>query len=122
MAAVVHRAGTRCIVIKIFARFQEAVMERPVPGSFEIETAAGTPEAASLQDFIEYGTPTDALPAKSATVDLPGGFGGEFHNVRIRIGPPQSQSAVPFDLQLRVLDNLDNYTELASADITMKPP
>jgi hypothetical protein len=34
-------------------------MERPVPGTLEIEAAAGTPEAASLQDFIDYGTPTD---------------------------------------------------------------
>ena len=40
---------------------------------------------------------------------------------KMRLGPAQSQDAVPFDLQLRVLDGLDNDTELASADITMEP-
>ena len=121
VAAVIHRIGSRRIVIKIFARFREATLERPVPGSLEIEAAAGSPEAVSLQDFIEYGTPTDVLTAKSVTVDLPGGFGGEFHDVGIRIGPPQSPEAIPFDLQLHILDSLDNDTELASADIMMEP-
>jgi hypothetical protein len=118
---VINHFGNRRIVIKIFERFREAAMERPIPGSFEIEAVAGTPQAAALQDFIEYGTPTDALTAKSITVDLPGGFGGEFHNARIIIGPPQSPNAIPFDVQLHVLDGLDNDTELASADITMEP-
>jgi hypothetical protein len=118
---VIRRAGNRRIVIKIFARFREATIERPIPGSFEIEAAAGTSEAAALQDFFEYGTPTDVLTAKSVAVDLPGGFGGEFHNARIIIGPPQSPDAIPFDLQVHVLDSFDEDTELASADIIMEP-
>ena len=52
-----------------------------MPGRFFIQADAETPEAAALRDFIEYGTPIDGVTATSVAFDLPGGFGGEFHDV-----------------------------------------
>ncbi|MEU6559225.1 hypothetical protein [Nocardia nova] len=66
------------IVTKIYARCLASLEERPVPIQLRITVDHGSDLRHNLQRFIDYGAPV-TIPAgtTSATIDLPGGLGGE---------------------------------------------
>lgn len=120
VAATTRRSGERAVTFRIFARFEEATNERPVPGSFTIKVKPGSPEADAWEDFIAYGTPAEDLPVSGISVDLPGGLGGGPRDGGlIRVGPARLDGAKPFDLTVALIDGQSNV--LATTTVQMAP-
>lgn len=90
VAAVQQGSDAGCVTVKVFARFREAVVERPVPGSVSFDPSEHDELARDLDLFGRFGRPFNA-PAGTVTgeMDLPGGLGGNFEGAAAQIGPPQ---------------------------------
>ena len=93
----------RCITYRIIARYDEAVNDRPAPGSITLKAGVGTSEEAQIGDWIKFGAPLQNMVAESVSVDLPGGFGGTSKNVVLSIGPSKPVGP-PVEVTLRVVD------------------
>jgi hypothetical protein len=112
--------GDRWVTFKIFARFREALAERPVPGNLEIRAEPGSDLHHDLELFHRYGRPLN-IPSGAATfsMDLPGGLGGgPFLVERMLIGPAASNAATR-ELRLSILDAIG--TVLAETLVQMEP-
>lgn len=96
--------GTRAITFRVYARFDEATLERPVPGRFIPDFEPGSPEWLAWEDFIAYGIPVDELPVRQFTIDMPGGLGATEEDAVARLGPARLDTARPFDLHVAVID------------------
>lgn len=94
VAAVQQATSTSCVTVKIFARFREAVVERPVPGSFTVDPSGNDDLVRDLERFYRYGRPFQA-PAGTVTteMDLPGGLGGRLEDAGARLGPAVESNA-----------------------------
>ncbi|MFB6907338.1 hypothetical protein ACFCWB_24010 [Streptomyces bacillaris] len=73
-----------CVTFRIYARFAEALNERPVPMRLRFEFQDGASEA--FEQWRKYGKPFTS-PA-SFELDLPGGLGGRSDGGTVRISPP----------------------------------
>jgi hypothetical protein len=103
VAAVQYYNDERCVTFKIFARFAEAMTERPVPGNFTIRAETGSDLARDVELFHHFGRPFEApMGTVNAELDLPGGLGGIVESGRLIIGPGQT-SAEPYELKLAIL-------------------
>ena len=60
----------RCITYKIIPRFNEAIKERPVPGSMTLIAEPGSALQEQIEDWAKFGTPLRDVPAK----DVHGGL------------------------------------------------
>lgn len=120
VAAASYGNGERAVTFRIFARYQGATEDRPVPGSFTLVAEPGSPEAAAIKDFAEYGLPLTGVTASSLELDLPGGFGAAEGEGIVHLGPARRESAQTLDLQLVLLDPSDR--ELVTVDLDMEPP
>ena len=74
LAAVTSIHGDSRITYKIFARFDDAVKYRPVPGKFTLVAERGSELQARIEDWAKFGVPLDNVPARDIAVGLPGGF------------------------------------------------
>lgn len=74
VAAVQLTEGDTCITYKIFARFAEALNERPIPGGFTLIAERDSELGAQIEDWVKFGAPLKDIPAKNIFTDLPGGF------------------------------------------------
>jgi len=77
--------GGMTITFRIFARFDEALNERPIPIDLRFQAEPGTPEWDAIKDWQKYGTTLTTTAHVNAP--LPGGLGGSFTNVTARISP-----------------------------------
>lgn len=104
LAVVQDSDGERCVTFKIFARFAEAVVERPVPVNLTIRGQVGSQLERDVELFIDYGRPFQTPPGvASATVDLPGGFARSIEGGLLTIGQPPSGGEVR-ELRLALRD------------------
>lgn len=113
----------RCVTYRIIARFNEALKERPVPGSMTLVAESGSDLEKKIEDWVRFGTPLTEVPAKGIRLDLPGGFGGEQGDGVVTVGPPQPQvSGTPITLRVleedgTVVSSLDFVTEEVSSGL-----
>ena len=108
----------RTITFRVFARFNEATYERPLPIHVTWNVEEGTDAAEALKDWIDFGTPFSAPPGSAnLDLDLPGGLGGRVEGAATSVGPPADASG--YDLRLYTFDPPGN--ELASALVNMRP-
>lgn len=124
VGSVQVRAGERCITYRIIARFNEAINERPVPGSFKLVAESGSELEKQINDWVEFGTPLRNVPVQDVNWDLPGGFGGAIGDAIASIGPslPQPNSGAQVTLRIlepdgTVVSTLDFLTEEVSSGL-----
>lgn len=77
-----------CITFRIFARFDEALNERPIPIKLRFQFEPGSAEQHAFDDWRKYGRPLTA--AVDMDADLPGGLGGSFKSATATILPTDS--------------------------------
>jgi hypothetical protein len=86
----------------IYARFNEASIERPVTFSVNISAQQGSQLAKDLTDFVVYGAPFEApLGTVSGVANLPGGFGGPFEGGSLAVG--EGADGEPYELRAQLL-------------------
>lgn len=109
--------GKRLVMIKVYPRFKDALLERSVAGNISLEAAPGSPEAEALQDFFTFGSPLTKFKVAEASLDAPGGLGhltgGE---ATITLGPVPVDAK---DLPVFRLDILDEAAGRVVASIDM---
>ncbi len=118
----------RCVTFNIIPRFNEALKERPVPGSMTLAAMPGSPLHQQIDDWAKYGAPLQDVPAKNVSWDLPGGFGGSWEDARVTVGASKPlPGAVHETITLQVLEldgsvvaSLDFVTEDASSGAEKK--
>jgi hypothetical protein len=103
--------------IDVIARCAASAEERPITisGTLDVE---GNPEfAAAVKEFFEFGTPfTSPEGAYSATVDAPGGLGGEVVDGTIATSPAVGEDlGSDTELRLEILD--PDGIVIAQADV-----
>ena len=81
----------RCITYNTVPRFNEALKERPVPGSMTLTAEPESPLHKQIDDWAKFGTPLNYVPAKDVRWDLPGGFGGIYEEAVVTIGASKPQ-------------------------------
>lgn len=118
VAASIRVADGRAVTFLIFARFREATIERPVPGSFTVNAEPGSPEAAAWKEFLAYGTPVEELAVSRMSLELPGGLGADATDGFINLGPASPETARPFTLTVEVLEA--DSSLIAATDVSMK--
>ncbi|GAA0985539.1 hypothetical protein GCM10009555_061150 [Acrocarpospora macrocephala] len=74
-----------CITFRIYARFAEAVNERPIPIKVRFQFEPASAEQQAFDDWRKYGKPLTAVVGIDS--DLPGGLGGSFDSATARISP-----------------------------------
>lgn len=116
LAAVTQADQERAVTYYIFARYEDATSDRPVPGHFKIKVEPGSADEKSLKDFLDYGLPFSGLNVVDLRLDLPGGLGGTREEGSLSLGPAATRRMPQADLQL-VVFGPDATTDLASADI-----
>lgn len=118
VAAAIRVADGRAVTFRVFARFREATIERPVPGSFTVNAEPGSPQAAAWEEFLNYGIPVEELTVSHMSLDLPGGLGADSTDALINLGPASPETAKPFTLTVEVLDADNNL--IAATDVNME--
>jgi len=88
------------VTFRIYARFDEALNERPVPIKLEFTFADGSPESLMLQEWMKYGK-SITLPAM-IEMDLPGGLGTEQKSEATATISPSNMHET-FERRLRVV-------------------
>lgn len=122
LISAVTQAGAdgAAVTFCVYARYAEAVSERPVPGKFSFAAEVGSAQEKAVEDFLDYGLPVEAANATNMVIDLPGGLGVNTPTEGIvRIGPAHT-TAQPVQLRLAVLE-ADTDDEVAGADLLMQP-
>jgi hypothetical protein len=128
IASVRLTDNERCVTFNIIPRFNEALKERPVPGSMTLAAMPGSPLHQQIDDWAKYGAPLQDVPAKNVSWDLPGGFGGSWENARVTVGASKPlPGSVHETITLQVLEldgsvvaSLDFVTEDASSGADKK--
>jgi hypothetical protein len=123
IASVRLTSNGRAVTYNIIPRFNEALKERPVPGSMTLTAEPGTPLHKQIDGWARYGAALTDVPAKKVQWDLPGGFGGSYEDVRITISATKPLPGSAHEVvTLRVLGDggkveasLDFVTEEASS-------
>ena len=67
-------ADDRWISIKIYARSEQSIEERPIPLNLTFEIESGSEEERAFKEWLKFGKPFDGLTA-TVDRDLPGGLG-----------------------------------------------
>jgi hypothetical protein len=128
IASVRLTDNERCVTFNIIPRFNEALKERPVPGSMTLAAMPGSPLHQQIDDWAKYGAPLQDVPAKNVSWDLPGGFGGSWEDARVTVGASKPlPGALHETITLQVLEldgsvvaSLDFVTEDASSGADKK--
>ena len=113
----------RCVTYNIIPRFNEALKERPVPGSMTLTAEPGSPLLKQIDDWAKFGAPLTDVPAKEVRWDLPGGFGDSWEDARVTVLASKPAPGSPNEvITLRALETngavaaaLDFTTEEASS-------
>lgn len=125
VAVVQWSDNERCVVCKIVARFNEAIRERPVPGSMTLVEPTDSLKHEQFEDWAQFGTPLKDISAKNVRWDLPGGFDGSYEDATVSFIGSRPEPGSPNEaLTLRVLEpdgataaSLDFVTEEVTAGI-----
>ena len=121
--AVLQIEAASCwVTFKVYARYDAAVLDRPVPIVFEVTAAPDSEAARIMADFQIYGSPVvlDTGDGVSITVaaDLPAGLGqlvsGQIAGFSLTALP-----ATPFPARLQLIDAEGN--ELAIVRLNLQP-
>ena len=114
-AAQETAADGSCLTFRIYARFAEALNERPVPIKLQFVFEPGTPEFEQFELWRKYGKPVE-LPA-SVELDLPGGLGGTHEAGRVSISQPADHQTY----QLRYRISRPDGSNSPTITLTMEP-
>lgn len=108
----------RCVTYHIIARCDEALKERPVPGSLTLRAERGTDEERKIEDWIKFGVPFKNIPAENVRIDLPGGFGAPMESALVSVGPSVALPGVPTELTLQTIEA--DGTPIAQLDFVVE--
>lgn len=121
LAACQYGRNDRCITTFICARYNGAELDRPVPGRIGFDLTEHPEARKQLQSMLDYGVSFTSPPGTASAIwDLPGGFGGSYKDVTLRLGESHVPGGRPFRLRLRVIDQSD--TQIAVVFISMEMP
>ncbi|WP_155988950.1 hypothetical protein [Nocardiopsis sp. CNT312] len=123
LVAVEQTGQAGCFVtVKIYAKFAEALNERPAPIKINLAIDPGSKLEQDFLDFQKYGKPFSApLGSASAEFDLPGGIGGGlWEGAGITISRTSEDEGVSHQVRIQVLDSSD--TVLESCKVNMGKP
>jgi hypothetical protein len=86
------------ITFHVYARYADALEDRPIPVDFQISREKLTPEAsAAVDEMLRYGTPVE-VPASAITslnIDMPAGLGIADATGTVHLGPTRSDGDKP---------------------------
>jgi len=121
VAVAGERHGDIWIHIKVYARFAAALTERPITGSFTVNTSGDPSLAEEFERHLEYGTPV-RIPssAASATLDLPGSLGGELEQAEIYLSAIVGGPDSPEPVEHLILGVRDDESGDIVAELPMK--
>jgi type IV secretion system protein VirD4 len=111
VAAATRVDGARAVSLLVFARFKEAIAERPLPGRFNLVAEPGTADAKAIEDFLQAkGTVylLGAASGASATAGLVAAFVEDVVEAARRIAASSAGSRLDPPLSL-ILDEAANY-------------
>jgi hypothetical protein len=124
LATVRSTDGDSRITYKIFARFDDAVKYRPVPGKFTLIAERGSEVHARIEDWVKFGAPLYNVPARDFSVALPGGFENIMETGFISLGPsgPVGDSVAETTIQIvdpdgSVIESLDFMTDEVTSGV-----
>jgi hypothetical protein len=125
MVTVQLSNSERCVTYNITPRFNEALKERPVPGSMTFSAEPGSMLHEQIEDWTKFGTPLTNVQAKDVHWDLPGGFSASYDQANVSVGPSKPEAgALHEQVTLRVsepdgkvLTSLDFLTEEATSGL-----
>lgn len=111
---------TSTVTIYVFARYNEAVQDRPIPLAVRFDAPPGSQLAEDLRAFYKFGVPFQA-PMGSSTIeaDMPGGLGGTWAGGSVIFGPARTGEASPYVLRMQVVDGAGE--EQALVQLNMEP-
>lgn len=113
VASVQLTCDDQRVTYRIIARYNGATSDRPVPGSMQLVAETGSELQSTIEDWATFGTPLSGVPAKDVSIDLPGGFGGNFPEGYVSIGT-QSESRPGPEVTIRITE--PDGTPVASLD------
>ncbi len=108
-------SSTYALQVDIYARYPDAVEDRPVPGTFLLKAAPGSEGSKAITDFHRYGTPVSGLDA-DVELDIPGGFAVNKSEAKVWILPTQQEGEI---LVMRLFH--PDGLLIAESDLRMKP-
>jgi len=115
MAAQYELPGESWATIKVIARANESLIERPVSLNVIFDPGDDEELHEKFRDFMKYGTPFEAPSGTvSGNMDAPGGLGGPFTDGAFSFTSMEDLGENP-DLRMQVLDPAD--TVLAECQI-----
>jgi hypothetical protein len=119
MVCAVQSGGQeRCTTYRIFARYNGATEDRPIPGKLQLVIAPGSDLSRQLDDFNDFGMPLSNVPAQDVQVDLPGGFAPPSAEASVTLTPLVRSPPTGYgDLTMRVLPETGTDV-LAELDFT----
>ncbi|MFI5496808.1 hypothetical protein [Actinoplanes sp. NPDC051859] len=95
-------------VLRILARHPSAPELHPISIDLRLEAAAGTPDQAAIEDFIQFGAPFDDLPATVTSITGPPGMRQPTGDGRFTFMVANDQAAERPDLEVRLVDSHGN--------------
>jgi hypothetical protein len=117
VAAVTRVTDEQSTTFRVFARYQDAIADRPIPARFTTSVQAGSTAAEALKDFVEYGLPATDIPVKDMYIDLPGNLGGEVAEGTVRMAPAPQAPSDARQFTLEVLDH--DGVAVAASDLNL---
>lgn len=120
VAVAGERHGDIWIHIRVYARFAAALTERPITGSFTVDTSGDPRLAEEFERRLDFGTAV-RIPsnAASATLDLPGSLGGELEHAEIHLGAIVGGPDTPAPVEHLILGVRDDETGNIAAELPL---
>ena len=104
--------GTGFVTIDVFARYPQALLDRPINGSLSVvvvDEERGVNILDAYQDHVDYGraleVPEGALGGFK--INAPGGLSGEFEGGRARLGPRSVPAGAPDRVDISLMSPQD---------------
>lgn len=96
------------VTFKIYARFEEAIHERPIQINMKATMPGDSPTAEALLTSHRFGTPVTITSGEDVALeihaDLPGGLGGHFTTGTVTLGPMRAAHIASRKLRMQMLD------------------
>ncbi|MFE1399233.1 hypothetical protein ACFW53_14915 [Nocardiopsis dassonvillei] len=107
------------VTVEVFARFAEALNERPIPIKVSLAVEPGSKLEKDFFDFQKYGKPFSApMGSVTAEADLPGGLAKEaMEGASLLVGPTAEDSKKSHLVRLQILDSSDSVIDSCMASM-----
>ncbi len=113
--------SSRSVRVRVFAKYPQAVEDRPVDGTLNLVAIPGSEFSEKVMDWRDYGRPLEVPPEhlQSISVNAPGGLGVASEVGAAMIGPAELPGSEAYLLRLIIKEAEES---LAEAIVDMDPP